>query len=690
MILLPQDKPFRIGRSSDNDLVFQDPTVSRHHASIIADGGQCFIFSDTSSMGSWLGTERIQTRKLISGDLIRIGIQRIRFSLQDSKGYLEHLPSLDASTFLKWDSNSSISIGRSSTSNIYISHPLCPKEFVRVSLHNDKVHIRGIKQAFAKKTASIPCQYHLPFGTLDVQREGLEWLPNATGLSIEAKSLGVMRNHRQVLSGIGFQLAPGELLAIVGRSGHGKSTLLRCLAGQIHPEQGQLIIPANSQEQIAWLQQDAPLYPYLTVEESIHDACVLRLPKDTSTEEIQQRIDILVHQLGLELIRKSENRSLSGGEQRRVALACELVASPGLVLLDEPFAGLDPVNVKSMASWFRQLGWAGHTVVLTTHDYAILPHVDKVLILHQGQPAFFGSPQSALKAFELENPEDLLAKLETNQSSTATGFSQVPNPHTSSSQLSPAPLRVRHRSPVPVLFLRFQRTLWRDRGRLAASILQPLVIGAFLAMLFKSSSSLWIAAFALNLCMNWFGMSGAIREVVAHKSISEQEWMRGLSPLTDLCTKWFSVFLFALLQSMICAKVLQISLQWHGSFLLLLGICASAIAAPVAAGLAASALARSPGQANAMLPLLLIPQVMFAGALVPLDQMSTAGQWISNALWCSWSQSALQDIFTENPLASLDLAIPALTGFGIVILCAWVLKKKATRNIRSISTKNTM
>lgn len=691
MVLLPLDKPFRIGRSSKNDLSYPDPTISREHGSIswMPDVGYCYEDLG-SSTGSWLGTQKIEKYILVPGDLIRIGVQRLRFSLQNGMGYLEHLAALDASLFKPWSEQSALKIGRSPNCDIHVAHPLCPQNLISLHRKHGEVLIQSKHKFSIGKHAQLPFQLDLPFGFLDVGEAGVEWIPHPNGFELEAQGLGVLRDNRQILSDIHFHLAPGEILAIVGRSGHGKSTLLRSLSGDFPIDQGALKLFPGSRQQIAWLQQNAPLFPYLTVEESLQDACTLRLPADTSAEECKVRIQSLVKQLGLENLRQRQNRVLSGGEQRRVALACELVSSPGLILLDEPFAGLDPVNVNSMASWFRQLGWAGHTLVLTTHDYAILPHVDKVLVLHQGTQAFFGTPQAALAAFASETPAQMLEKLsELDCETQAKTRALIPPLHLRSFPRIPV-LHVPHRSPVPLLLRRVGKSLLRDRGRLIASLLQPLIIASLLAMLFQASSSLWIAAFALNLCINWFGMSSSIREVVADKHISEQEWGRGLSPFTDLATKLFALFSFAFLQTAICALVLKASLHWTGSTLSLLGLAGAALAAPVAAGLVASALARSAGQANAMLPLLLIPQVMFAGALVPLDQMSAPGQWISRALWSSWTQSSLQGLFTRNPMDALDLMIPALIALGIVIICAWVLKAKITRNIHSTSTKNTM
>ena len=683
-----------IGRGSQCDLFLPDPAVSRIHASVAHTSEGWILCDEKSTTGTWLGAENIVQHPLHDGDIFRIGVQRIRFILDAGQAILEHLDASHGEIRRAFHPGETITFGRHNC-DISLEHPQCPARLGTLRHCTDYIGSTFPDLPRLK----IPSIHRIALGTLEIQAEELVWTPRPLGYGVEVSKLSFVVGERSILSKVSFSLRSGELLAVIGRSGQGKSTLLHALAGHHEPSSGTIYVEGlapqhpHVRQGISWLRQDVPLHEWLTVQECLQDAARLRLPHDTSAPERARRVESLLQQLGLQGVANSITRTLSGGEKRRTALAVELLAAPGLLLLDEPFAGLDPLHVDRLISWFRQICWGGKSICLSTHDYGILPHCDQVLILHEGSMAFWGSPEEALLFFNAQHPHDILSKLASKSGTewyesylrTRPGLGQT-GEHAALPHRYPG-IHTRHQFSFPLVFMRFGKSLWRDRGRFWATLLQPIIIAALLALLFKPGSSLWVAAFSLNLCANWFGMATAIREVIQEKDLIAQEFQRGLSPFAYFSAKLLALFAVALPQTLLCYGVLvwklDISSAWR-----ILPIVAS-ILPPIAAGLAASSRARTPGQANALLPLLLIPQLMFAGALVPQDQMHPIGQWIARLLWSSWTERSLQNLFTEGTIRTLDLIIPTLMAFGIVIITAWVAKPTNRRSTRSTSTTTT-
>jgi ABC-type multidrug transport system ATPase subunit len=159
-------------------------------------------------------------------------------------------------------------------------------------------------------------------------------------------------NNRQVLSSITGTVRPGQMMAIMGASGAGKSTLLDILArrnkkGAVHGEvlvNGRKISDEQYKRVVGFVDQEDTLMGTLTVYETVLNSALLRLPRDMGYEAKKLRTLETMHELGILDIRDSRigdsgNRSISGGEKRRVSIACELVTSPSILFLDEPTSG---------------------------------------------------------------------------------------------------------------------------------------------------------------------------------------------------------------------------------------------------------------------------------------------------------------------------------------------------------------
>jgi ABC-type multidrug transport system ATPase subunit len=215
-------------------------------------------------------------------------------------------------------------------------------------------------------------------------------------------------NGKQILSGISGAVNPGELLAIMGASGAGKTTFLDILArknkrGITHGDfylNGEKVIDEEFRSVIGFVDQEDTLLPTLTVHETILDSALLRLPRGMSKAAKEQKVEDVERQLGIYHIRhqiigseEGNGRGISGGEKRRVGIACELVTSPSILFLDEPTSGLDAYNafnvVECLVSLVKDYN---RTVVFTIHQPRsnIVALFDHLILLAKGRTVYSG------------------------------------------------------------------------------------------------------------------------------------------------------------------------------------------------------------------------------------------------------------------------------------------------------------
>jgi ABC-type multidrug transport system ATPase subunit len=213
---------------------------------------------------------------------------------------------------------------------------------------------------------------------------------------------------KQILSGISGAVHPGELMAIMGASGAGKTTFLDLLARKNKRGtglgdfwvNGEQISDDDFRSAIGFVDQDDTMLPTLTVHETIMDSALLRLPKDMSWAVKAQKVEDVEKQLGIFHIRhqligseEGSGRGISGGEKRRVGIACELVTSPSILFLDEPTSGLDAYNAFNVIECLVTLVKSyNRTVVFTIHQPRsnIVALFDQLVLLAQGRTVYSG------------------------------------------------------------------------------------------------------------------------------------------------------------------------------------------------------------------------------------------------------------------------------------------------------------
>lgn len=218
---------------------------------------------------------------------------------------------------------------------------------------------------------------------------------------LEAIDLHKTYGRRHVVDGVNLYVEEAEIVGLLGPNGAGKSTSFRMICGMVLPDRGQVFL--GGQEVTDWpmfrrardghmgyLPQEPSVFKKLTVEQNISSLLELL---GVERKARLRRTDELLSEFNITHIRKSKAAGLSGGERRRLEIARCLVSNPKIVMLDEPFAGIDPVTVQSIQGVIQQLRQSGIAVLITDHAAReILGTVDRCYVIYQGKVLVDGSP----------------------------------------------------------------------------------------------------------------------------------------------------------------------------------------------------------------------------------------------------------------------------------------------------------
>ncbi|HAQ61068.1 TPA: LPS export ABC transporter ATP-binding protein [Candidatus Delongbacteria bacterium] len=218
---------------------------------------------------------------------------------------------------------------------------------------------------------------------------------------LRAEGLKKMYGKKEVVKSVTIELKKGEIVGLLGPNGAGKTTTFYMLTGMIKPNAGKVFLNGidvakmpmykRARNGLGYLPQEASVFRKLSVEDNIM-AILQRVEK--SSKKRKERLEILLDELKIKHIRKSKGYSLSGGERRRVEITRSLVTNPDYILLDEPFAGVDPVTIESIQAIVMGLKKKGIGVLITDHNvYETLKITDRAYILFDGKIMIEGSSE---------------------------------------------------------------------------------------------------------------------------------------------------------------------------------------------------------------------------------------------------------------------------------------------------------
>ena len=431
-----------IGRDPGNDLVLDSPIVSRRHAELEVRDDTAVWRDLGSANGTAVNGRVITEQTLRDGDIIRIGDAQ-----GNSVGLIFSRPSTgpamgtiqlgrqelgQAAVFI---------IGRDPSATLQLDHPTISRLHAEVRPSPTGPVLRDLGSSNGTFLNGELLTGPRPLAPRDVVQIGpyklvydqagfAQYTPGGNyridavrlvrRVSVGGGPAWLRRDaatERIILRDVSLSIYPREFVALVGGSGAGKSTLLNAMSG-FAPADGRVLVNGDDlydnfaayRSILGYVPQDDIIHAQLPVRNALTYAARLRLP-DATGAEIDDRVGKVLAEVEMGEHADKQVGRLSGGQRKRVSIASELLAEPGLFFLDEPTSGLDPGLEKKMMYTMRRLADGGRTVLLVTHATANIDQCTQVAFMADGRLTYFGPPQEALGFFGATDFADIYTRL---------------------------------------------------------------------------------------------------------------------------------------------------------------------------------------------------------------------------------------------------------------------------------------
>lgn len=665
------------GRSDANDIILSSPLVSREHGRFCYRNGQWKIedkalyAEQPSQNGLIYNNAAIQSRTLCEGDFIRIddGVETI------SEGVLFVFSAQESNN--RWNifeigGKPEIRIGRDANCDITLPHISVSRVHARIVLEQGKYFIvdngstNGVvvnnqrvngRTLLHEKDVIVISNSKLIFTS-----SSISYCCYKSGISVDVSDVVITRGKgkKTFVTGnnVSLNIKPGDLVAIIGGSGAGKSTILNCMCGYLPPAKGDVYINGvnlyqnfdSLKQVIGYVPQSDIVYDNLTLYDMLSYTAKLRLPKDTSGTERDAAIDKAIRLVELSEKKSSYIKALSGGQKKRASIAVELLSDPNLLYLDEPASGLDPGTERSLMQSLRLMADSGKTVILVTHSTLQLKLCDKIIFMGKGgNLCFFGSYDEALEFFGITDIVDVYNMITDNPMDWRNKYDQITikTGPTRSGSRNMVSSKGEKKAQLPVLCARYIKLVKNDKQRLMLLIAQAPILAALIALVkgddaFTGYQMTLSLLFALSCSAFWVGMLNAIQEVCKERNILKREYMAGLSLNAYILSKIIVMSILCFIQSILITVVYynavghpEEGVMFSPFAELFITTFLTAIAS-AAMGLFVSSLFSNADRAMTVAPIMLMPQILLSGVLFILSNAAKPLSWLAV---CRWSMS---------------------------------------------------
>lgn len=676
------------GRDAKNDIVLTSHLVSSEHGRFIHRNGVWCIEDKAayqekgSTNGLIYNNASVLSRALVDGDFIRIddGIESVR------EGVLFICSASDSLN--KWQSLSlngkkECTIGRENSCDIVLPHVSVSKCHAKIIQTSDGCYIVDNGSANGiivnNKRISGKVKLHekdvimITNSKLIYASSVISYCCYKNGISVDALDIVIERDKgkkkKTTCNHATVNIKPGELVAIIGGSGAGKSTILNCMCGYLKPTSGNVYINGINLYQnfesikklIGYVPQQDIVYDNLSLNDMLTYTAKLRLPSDMSSAERQATIERAIAMVELQEKKDSLITSYSGGQRKRASIAVELLSDPNLLFLDEPASGLDPGTERNLMQSLRKMADGGKTVILVTHSTLQLKMCDKIVFMGKGgKVCFYGSHDEALAFFGVSDVVDIYNMITDKtdywrQEFEKTKIASVKT-RQSAESLGKSP-KNRFRQ-FRVLAVRYLKLVLNDKKRLLLLLVQAPLLAVLISLVadgnqFEQYEMTKSLLFALSCSAFWVGMLNAIQEICKERTILKREYMTGLSLSSYILSKIVVLGTLCFVQSILLTGVfsLLVGLPSQGvsmpSFLELLITTFFTAISSTAMGLCVSSLFKNADKAMTVAPLLLMPQLLFSGLIFKLSGVTEYISWLAI---CRWSMESYGTTANLNEL----------------------------------------
>jgi len=714
--------PLTIGRHPTNQLVVDVPTVSSEHAIVEYRAGSYHLIDRGSRNGTFVNGQRIDAIDLKDGDLIRLGeMGSGAVTLTYRAGQAPQHASLDQFDLAAHDA---LTIGRAAECDLVLDSPLVSRHHARLERSGPAhilIDLGSTNGTYVNSQRIDRAELHAG----DVVQIGpyrFTYQPGAISqvISVQRGRLDALHLTRRVeggrliLNDVSLSITPREFVAIVGGSGSGKTTLLNALSG-FDPAEGRVLLNGDDyytnfnlyRSLIGYVPQDDIIHRELPVGQALRYAALLRLPGDTSEDEINARIERVLAEVDMDAQAEQIVGRLSGGQRKRVSISMELLAEPGVFFLDEATSGLDPGLEKKLMYTLRRLADGGRTVVLVTHATANIKQCDHVAFIGEGRLVFFGPPGVALEFFGVSEFADIYEAIEDDAAAWEKRFREssvyaqyvLPRLSTAeggmrnaerqrSASAHPRALTLAPRAnpwrQFSILTQRYFELVVRDKVLLTLLLAVMPLVGLLLAIITRpsvlvgestqriqeilaSSGSYSVAGEAqivimmLALAASLVGMFAAAFELVRERAIYRRERMVNLRLRTYLGSKIVVLVGFAALQVMALLVVvaLRVQVPFNGIILpgpleLYITLLLTTIVG-IMLGLFISAIAVNSNSVIYIVLLAVFVQIIFAGVFFELPGITKTISFFTPMRWSVEALGSTIDMPTLNDLGQIEV-----------------------------------
>ena len=721
----PSKLVYTIGRNEDSEIYLNSPQVSRFHAQLNVLGDSSLEIEDLDSKyGTLVNGRRVKRQSLRDGDKILVGIFEFVVQINAMGMTLKFPVKKPESNFVaEYDLayHSSLLIGRGKNCTIVLDSQQVSRIHSRIekthenqytvvdlgSTNGTFVNGRRIEKKILKNKDIIqagPIRFLFLDGTIYQLNE-------KDIVRMDIVNIAKSVNKVEILRDTSLSILPREFVGILGPSGSGKSTLVNVLNGNILPDCGKISLNgtdltknyASFKSAIGFVPQEDIVHPELSVWDTLLYAAELRLPEDMNMDEKRKRVEKVISTLELDERKHTKVHSLSGGQRKRVSLGVELLTEPSLLFLDEPTSGLDPGLEQKIMQLFRRIADSGQTVIMATHLLNEMALFDLVAIVFEGDLVYYGPPSDLVSYFKVEKPNDVynrlyyppeggwvqrfknslyykeyvVGRLKMNKESALSSQVKAENSRDGFEGMIFFNQQFSGLRQFKTLSKRYISIISHDIVNVCILLGQAPVIALLLILVFVNYRNVWSLLFSLSLSAIWFGCINSIKEITKEKHIYARERVVSLKLAPYLFSKVVVLSGLCVVQCCVLMAMVSLFVPFEGSVPLMFGVVLVSALCGLTLGLAISAMVNTTDKALGVLPVILIPQILFSGTVVNIDNMIPVSQIISNFMICRWSYGLLKKISVWESGAVFDTDMLVLVAFiPVSILVALFFQKR--------------
>ena len=677
------------GRAPESNIVLHSGFVSRNHGMFVFQDNCWSVRDNSSKNGTMLNGYPVQQYYIHDGDVLNI-----YDSGDNAQGVLMVIAAADG---VQWNHvalqpGRPLTVGRDSGNDIVLQHVSVSKRHASFVFDGNTCWVQDMGSTNGTFIAGQAIRGQVQLREKDIIyiadtklvycAGSINYCSQKKGIRLDAQHIvrSVTGKDKVICNDVTLTIEPCEMVAIIGGSGAGKTTFMNCISGYSIPTKGRVLINGLDlynnyhyvKNIIGYVPQQDIVYDGLTLESMLQYAAKLRLPADSSKNDIQQAINRVLAMVDLTDRKDMMIKNLSGGQKKRASIAVELLSDPNLFFLDEPASGLDPGMERSLMQTLKKMAASGKTVIMVTHSTLNLKMFDKIVFMGKGgNLCFYGTYEEACRFFNVDDIVDVYNMI-TDQSDLWKQKYLATRPQNRLSHGGANRLPAKSGREISalrqffVLNRRYLHLIVNDRMRLLLMIGLPLLLTLLISMVAKDNKQFvqfeMTQALLFSLaCSSYFiGTLNSIQEVCKERNILRREYMTGLKLRSYIASKIIVLALICLLQSLLSTGLFFILVGSPEECLImqpfpefLLTVFLTSWASSVM-GVFVSCLVKNADRAMALAPLLLMPQLLFSGVIFELEGVTKAISWLAA---CRWSMEALGSSANLNELESRVAAI---------------------------------